>query len=49
MTISARNISLSLRFMAFVVAGYFVFRQNKKTRKRLEEEDKKENNEDNNS
>jgi preprotein translocase subunit YajC len=45
MTISARNISLSLRFMAFIIAGYFVFRQNKKTRKQLKEEEQKKNNE----
>ena len=45
MTISARNISLSLRFIAFIIAGYFVFRQNKKTRKQLEEEEQKKNNE----
>jgi len=49
MTISSRNISLLLRFMAFAVSGYYVIRQNKKTRERLEGEEQKENNEDNNS
>ncbi len=37
---TARRMGLLLRLAAFIIAGYFIFKQNKKTRKRLENEDK---------
>ena len=46
---SARNLGIYLRLLAFLVAAYFVYKQNKKTRARLEDEDEDEflNNNDN--
>jgi len=36
---TARRMGLLLRLAAFIIAGYFVIKQNKKTKKRLENED----------
>ena len=44
---SARNLGIYLRLLAFLVAAYFVYRQNKKTRARLKDEDDFFNNNDN--
>ena len=41
---AARNIGVYLRMLAFLVSGYFVYKQNKKTKARLKDYDKDEDN-----